>query len=136
MDIFEQLKRDEGSRFKPYRDSRGKLTIGIGRNLDDVGLFQKEIEFLLANDVAFAEAGVNVNLPWSAQLDEPRRMVLVNMCFNMGVTKLLGFVHFLASAKAGEYAKAAEEMLNSAWALQVGPRAIRLSKQMESGEWQ
>lgn len=136
MDIFEQLKRDEGVRIKPYTDSVGKLTIGVGRNLTDVGLFEKEIQTLLENDVAFARAGVNVHFPWSGQLDEARRGVLVNMAFNMGIWTLSGFTKFLAAVQGAHWEIAAGEMLDSTWARQVGVRAVRLAQQMRTGEWQ
>lgn len=46
--LKEELIRDEGLRLKPYRDTVGKLTIGVGRNLDDVGITKDEAMHLLA----------------------------------------------------------------------------------------
>lgn len=136
MTLEEQLERDEGKRNKPYRDSQGKLTIGIGRNLDDVGLYNDEIYYLLDNDIVHARGGVNRMMPWSATLDEPRRDVLVNMAFNLGVLKLMGFKNTLELVQTGRYDEAADAMLKSLWAKQVGPRAVRLSKQMKTGTYQ
>jgi len=136
MDIFEQLRRDEGLRLKPYTDSVGKLTIGYGRNLEDRGIRQNEAEVLLENDVAEVSHQLVNALPWTTQLDEARFGVLINMAFNMGFAELLMFRKTLALVQAGEYAQAAKEMLDSKWAQQVGGRAIRLSKQMETGLWQ
>src|SRR3990167_9230859 len=120
--IRDCLIRDEGVRLKPYRDSVGKLTIGVGRNLDDKGLTR-------------AEADVAHRLPWSAQLDEPRRGVLVMLAFNAGIGGLLTFRKMLAAMGRGAWAEAARELLDSDYAQQVGPRAHRLAKQLESGEW-
>lgn len=50
--LREQLERHEGLRLKPYKDTVGKLTIGIGRNLDDKGISRKEAFALLDNDIA------------------------------------------------------------------------------------
>jgi len=136
LNLIDQLTRDEGCRLKPYRDSVGKLTIGVGRNLDDVGISQEEAAFLLHNDIRVAEAGVVKALPWTVNLDPIRKAVLVNMAFNMGIWKLLGFKHTLELIQAGEYEQASDEMLNSHWAEQVGSRAARLSVQMRTGEWQ
>jgi len=136
MSLVEQLVRDEGLRLKPYRDSVGKLTIGVGRNLDDVGVTQAEALALLANDIQNARNHLEQYLPWAGGLDEVREAALVNMCFNMGIGGLMNFRKFLAALQAGDYKTAAAEMLDSLWAQQVGPRAQRLALQIETGFWQ
>lgn len=128
-----QLRIDEGVRAKPYRDSVGKLTIGVGRNLDDVGLRPDEIALCLENDIAAAEADARVLFEGFDRLSANRRAVLVNMAFNLGRDRLAGFKKFRAAVDARHYALAAEEMLDSRWAQQVGIRAIRLSHQMKEG---
>jgi len=127
MNLREQLIRHEGVRLKPYRDSEGKLTIGVGRNLDDVGISREEALFLLDGDILQAQAGVIRYLPWSARLDRPRFEVLVNMAFNLGIKGLLGFPKFLIALEDGHYGDAAREMLDSKWATQVGQRAVELA---------
>lgn len=136
MTLREQLLRDEGCRLKPYRDSAGKLTIGIGRNLDDTGLSLAEAESLLDADITRASAQVYARIPWAIRLDEVRRAALVNMAFNLGVEGLLGFTRALAAMEKGDWGRAAHEMLSSAWHDQVGMRAERLALQIETGEWQ
>ena len=140
MDIREklisQLSRDEGIRLRPYRDSVGKLTIGIGRNLDDVGISQDEATVLLGNDIEKASAALRTQLPWTVNLDDARTGVLVNMTFNMGITTMLKFKDTLAHIQAGDYSAAADSMLQSQWARQVGARAQRLAEQMRTGQWQ
>ena len=135
MTIVEQLKRDEGVRLKPYRDSVGKLTIGIGRNLDDVGIDAGEADYLLRNDVLRAGLALSTALPWTDTLDDARRGVLLNMTFNLGIAGLLTFKNTLSLIENGHYAAAAAAMLDSKWAAQTGPRAHRLSQQMEQGVW-
>ena len=135
MTLKDALMRDEGLRLKSYVDSRGKITVGYGRNLTDVGLSLAEAELLLDNDMQRATAGVQAALPWTTGLDEVRRGALENMAFNLGVTGLLGFHKMLAAMQRGDWPTAALEALNSEWARQVGPRAYRLSRQLESGEW-
>lgn len=131
-----QLERDEDRRTKPYRDTVGKLTIGVGRNLEDVGLRQNEIDFLLKNDIDSVQEAIESKLPWVKQLDEAREGVLINMGFNMGVDTLLDFVNTLEFIRIGNYDAAAEHMLASKWATQVGKRAKRLAEQMKTGVWQ
>lgn len=135
MTLKEQLVRDEGLRLKPYQDSVGKTTIGVGRNLTDVGISKAEAMLMLEADIYKAESNVRDALPWVTNLDEVRRSVLVNMCFNMGIGGLLGFRNTLALIKDGKYGEAAHNMLDSKWARQVGDRAKRLAEQMTTGEW-
>lgn len=135
--LYAQLNTDEGRRSKPYRDTVGKMTIGVGRNLDDVGLSDDEIDLLLKNDVRRAVSLLDRNTPWWRGMDGARQEVLVNMCLNMGWGDgrkgLSSFINTLAKMKAGDYAGAADGMLQSKWAGQVGNRAKRLAKVMREG---
>lgn len=129
-----QLRLHEGERLKPYRDTVGKLTIGVGRNLEDRGITLEESAMLLANDIAAEERELLRALPWVAKLDEVRQRVLLDMAFNMGLAGLLGFKRTLATIQAGDYQAAATMMLDSKWAKQVGQRAERLSRMMATGK--
>src|SRR5579871_651195 len=134
--IGEQLLRDEGLKLRPYRDSVGKLTIGIGRNLDDDGIREVEAYFMRDNDVAAVTTGIRAALPWTASLDPVRFGVLQNMAFNMGLQGLLKFEQFLGSLQSGNLKMAQLNLLHSRWAQQVEDRAKRLIEQVGSGEWQ
>lgn len=129
--LIQQLSMDEGLRLKPYIDTVGKITIGIGRNLTDGGITATEALSLCNNDLDTVEAELNSRFPWWTTLSEERREVLANMCFNMGIGKLFGFQNMLTALKAGDYETAAAEMLNSGWASQVGDRAKRLATTMK-----
>lgn len=133
--LIAALIRDEALCLKPYKDTVGKLTIGIGRNLDDVGISHDEALVLLHNDIEKASAALRTQLPWTVNLDDARVGVLVNMTFNMGIGTILKFKDTLAHIQAGQYEQAAESMLQSQWARQVGARAQRLATQMRTGEW-
>lgn len=128
-----QLRVDEGVKPKPYTDTVGKLTIGVGRNLDDVGLSQPEIDYLLDNDIIRADVTAATLFNNYDALSYARRAVLLNMAFNLGQTRLAGFKNFRAAVEAGEFEKAAWEMMDSKWATQVGDRAKRLAQQMREG---
>lgn len=136
MNLTDQLIRDEGLRLYPYTDTVGKITIGVGRNLTDVGISAVEARQLLANDVQNAIARMEQTLPWSTGLDEVRHAALANMTFNLGIGRLCGFKNFLEALRSGDWKTARNEMLNSHWAEQVGPRAQRLAIQIETGVWQ
>jgi len=125
-DLHRQLIEDEALRLKPYRDTVGKLSIGVGRNLDDVGISEAEAMVLLDNDINRTVSDLDARLMWWRQMDDTRQNVLVNMCFNMGIEGLLTFHNTLAAMQQGRYADAADGMASSQWARQVGARADRL----------
>jgi lysozyme len=131
--LNDQLRRDEGVKLKLYQDTVGKWTIGIGRNLSDIGISDQEADLLLDNDIHAATVSLESTFPWTMALDDVRREALINMTFNMGIHSLAQFKDFLGKLQAGDYSGAAQAMLQSKWADQVGARAQRLSIQIESG---
>lgn len=132
--LYEQLELHEGKKSKPYKDTVGKLTIGIGRNLDDRGITEEEIVFLFGTDVALVEKELDKHFKWWRDMSEVRQRVLADMCFNLGITKLLTFKNTLEAMRTGRYNDAASGMLNSLWAKQVKGRAVRLANMMRTGE--
>lgn len=134
--LQKQLVRHEGERLKPYRCTSGKLTIGVGRNLEDRGLKPFESKFLLENDMADFEEQLRRRLPSFRTFCGTRQAVLVNMAFNLGVSGLLKFKNMLNAMERGDFNDAAEELLDSHYAVQVGVRAQELANQMREGEWQ
>jgi lysozyme len=134
MYLITLLKRDEGERLKPYRCTAGKLTIGVGRNLEDTGISQDESDYLLANDISRVTVEITRHLPWALKLDDARFNVLLSMVFQMGMGGVLRFKKFLNALQSGDYVKASIEMLDSKWAQHDSPaRAKRLSDVMRSG---
>ena len=134
LDLLKQeLVRDEGERLKPYHCTAGKLTIGVGRNLDDVGLSADESAYLLGNDIARVMAELDKALPWWRGLSEVRQRALANMAFNLGVPRLKGFARMLAALQAGQWDEAAAQALASKWAQQVGDRAKRIASMIKEG---
>lgn len=134
-DLHNQLTRHEGLRLKPYRCTSGKLTIGIGRNLDDSGISEREAELMLENDILKLFAVLPEKIDFFNELDKVRADILVNMAFNMGVNGLLKFKKMLTAIDDGYFTRAAAEMLDSKWAFQVGDRALELAEQMKTGEY-
>lgn len=130
-----QLERHEGLRLKPYRDTVSKLTIGYGRNIEDVGISRDEADFMLDNDIDQVEQYLKTVDEYN-ELDEVRQTVLANLCFNVGFRGLMKFKRMWAAIGRGEYSRAADEMLDSKWARQVGRRADELAEIMRTGEVQ
>lgn len=140
-----QLAIDEGKRLAAYLDSEGILTVGIGHNcvakpvagVSKVGdhITEEQCRELFEADVSEAMAELDRRFPWWSGLDDVRQNILVNMCFNMGGKTLAGFVNTLRFIEQGDYSLAADGMLQSKWARQVGDRAKRLAQMMRTGEW-
>jgi len=122
------LVRDEGMRLHPYTDTVGKVTIGVGRNLDDVGISETEALAMLDADIDRSIEDLERNLPWLFERPEPVQRALVNMCFNLGWPRLSSFRKMLTALELNEYDRAAAEALNSRWARQVGARADRIAE--------
>lgn len=135
MDTFKaHLEWAEDRRPFPYEDSVGKTTIGVGRNLDDRGLSDEEIDFLCMNDMRIAVDAAKSLVYWG-ELNEARRLVICDMIFNMGMRRFRGFVRTNAALRIHDYQWAADEMKDSRWYRQTGRRAQRLEAVMRSGEW-
>lgn len=134
MSLLEDLIRDEGLRLKPYTDSVGKLTIGVGRNLDDVGISEEEARAMLNADIDRAESQLRRTFGWFLSAPEPVQRGLTNMAFNMGITRLTQFGRMLSALASKDYDLAASEALKSKWATQVGARAVRIAELFESAK--
>lgn len=154
MNYKELIAIDEGKRNKPYLDTRGNYTIGVGHFLGKTG-FNAELRKHLAIPDDYMEKGItDVQIEqlfdmdlnrclnqlkfyykWFEELDDIRQAVMISMCFNLGILRLFKFIKTLGFIKDGEYDKAADEMLTSDWAKQIPNRAKRLSEMMRAGEW-
>lgn len=122
----------EGYEQKLYTDSIGKHTIGIGRNLDDRGVCPTEIDMMCDHDMQYFYDQLDSHFTWFAQLNEARQIALIDMCF-MGFKKFLSFKKMIAYLANHDYDNAAIELLDSAYAHQVGKRAIDLATIIKLG---
>lgn len=132
-ELLEMIKRHEGYRRFPYRDPMGVLTVGYGRNLDQVGLDQVEAEFMLLRDVQHAEEELLKVLPSAKHYTGPRYDALVDMMFNLGAERFSRFRKMLEALRAEDFDWAADEMFRSNWAGQVGKRAEELADLVREG---
>jgi lysozyme len=130
----ERQKVREGLRLKPYRCPKGKLTLGYGRNLDDVGITVAEAELLLDNDIARVTEEANA-FPVFKQLDLVRQEVFLELLFNMGSARVKGFKRMLRALELSYFEVAAAELLDSDYARQVGARARELAGALFTGRW-
>lgn len=141
-----ELSLDEGRRAYPYLDSRGIETVGIGHNLiasplpgQTYPMTDAQIDAVFARDVASSVAKLDTYLPWWRTLTDGRQRAMLNMAFNLGVgrpgagTGLLAFGTFLSLMKNGNYKAAAQDLVYTLWARQVGARATRIEQQIIAG---
>jgi len=134
--LIDTLRRHEGVKNTLYKCTSDKWTIGVGRNLEDVGLSEEEIDFLLLNDIIRTKDLMDNYMPWHKDLDEVRQEALINFVFNVGIGTAMKFKNGMSSLEEGDYPSAAAHMLDSAWAKQVGDRAIEITQMIETGEYQ
>ena len=131
-EVRREIMRDEGLRLKPYKCTAGKVTIGYGRNLDDVGISEYEAGQMLTRDIRNVGWELDDKMPGWRRFPDGVARGLVNMCFNLGWTRLSKFKKMLAALKAEDYNRAADEALDSKWAKQVGARANRIAELFRS----
>lgn len=129
------LVRHEGLRLKVYRDSVGKLTLGVGRNVEDVGISIDECMLLLEHDIATKLLELGEAFPWFKTLDPIRQDALVDMSF-MGVERVKDFHNMIRAIEKQDWDGAAAAMLDSHWSQQTGDRAKELSEMMRTGKYQ
>ena len=129
----DMLIRHEGMELKPYQCTAGKLTIGVGRNIEDMGITEDEAIYMLRNDVARFAAELASVKPVVKELDDVRYYVLLNMAFNLGINRLLKFQKMWDAIEDHRYVDAALEMQDSRWCEQVKGRCTELAEMMENG---
>jgi lysozyme len=127
MSLVDDLKRHEGFRGQPYLCSAGATTIGYGHNLDAKPLTEEQAHTLLLDDIEDVERELDMALDWFDDIPLKAQDVLVNMAFNLGTPGLMKFKRFLEALKNERYPEAADHMLQSKWATQVGDRATELA---------
>lgn len=134
--LSDQLRIHEGVRSHVYLCTAGYETIGVGRNIAEsgIGLSDDEIDYLLENDIKRCKQEL-VSLSWFPDLDPVRQDAIVNLCFNLGLTRLMGFQNAMGAMAVGDYEKAADEFLDSRWAKQVGQRSLDVAHMIRAGEY-
>jgi lysozyme len=141
--LTEMLRRHEGEvknsagRHIVYDCPAGHATIGIGRNVSEsgLGLSDIEVEFMLEEDIARCAEELGREFPWFSGLNEARRDAMIDLVFNMGLTRLTGFKKALAAMAEANYDLAAAEFMDSQYASQVKDRAIEICAMIKTGNY-
>ena len=135
--LIDMIKRHEGVKSKVYKCTQGFETIGVGRNISEsgLGLSDDEIDYLLHNDLERCNEELTRSYDWYSELDKPRRDAMVDICFNLGITRLRGFVKALEAMSRQQFDIAADEFMDSKWATQVGYRAEEVTEMIRTGAY-
>lgn len=122
-----QLTYDEGKRSRAYKCPAGKITIGVGRNLEDVGISEATIQQMLDEDImkCVSQAQIIFGLAWDT-FSEERKFGIINMIFNLGYGGFLQFKKMIAAINANDSVNIRKHGAESLWAKQVGERAQRV----------
>lgn len=134
--LLRQTREEENFSRLPYKDSRGILTIAIGRCIDPLikgaGISEPEAMFMLGNDLRGALAYA-AQFPWWEALDPVRKRVIAQMLFQLGLPHFLEFKDLQMALTMGYFQRASEAMLDSKWAHETPERVKRLANRMASG---
>lgn len=134
--LIDSVKRHEGFRSRPYKDTEDILTIGYGTNLEALDITKEEAEVWMRKDLNKI-IEILCDDPLFMQIDKrARREVIIEMAYNLGISGLYKFKKMWAAIDNSSWELAAKEMLDSKWARQVGNRAVRLAERMRTGEWE
>lgn len=134
--LSDQLRIHEGVRSHFYRCTSGLATIGVGRCIEQgsLGLSDDEIDYLLENDIKRCKQEL-IAFSWFMDLDAVRQDAMVNLCFNLGFSRLSLFTNALAAMAEANYDRAAMEFLDSKWARQVGKRSEDVAHMIRTGTY-
>lgn len=130
--LKELLERHEGYRKRPYQCSAGKITIGIGHNLDAHDLPKDIIQRFFYTDINESINTCTVLFKAWQWIPDMKQVVLANMAFQLGHNKLSGFIKLIAAVNAKDWQEASRQMLDSKWARQTPERANELAEIMRN----
>lgn len=139
--FVKHLEVDEGFRAFPYDDltgqpvhaPQGKITIGIGLNLE-AGIDYQEAVYLALNRMKRIDKELLFRLPFYDRLDNVRRYVLINIVFNVGINGFMKFKRLIDAMACGNYESASDEIMDSNAARQLPARYNRLATMMQIGK--
>jgi lysozyme len=132
---LKQWQADEGYKQHPYKDTKGILSIGYGRNLEAVGVTRLEADYMARNDLYGARLLLDAVYPWWRDCNDARCGVLMMMMANMGAETFAEFKTFLGFMKAGEWQKAVDDLRGTSVFAELGARYERYCQIIISGQW-
>ena len=132
--LRETIIRHEGIRLDMYQDTLGIWTVGVGHNIQEKGISQAVMELMLEEGLAEAVSELKRSVSFFSKMPEQVQEALVNLAFNMGIPRLMQFKKTLAYLRDGNFEAAADELLDSRYAEQVGRRADEVADMIRTAE--
>ena len=126
-DLLESIKKHEGFVEHVYDDSLGIPTIGYGFAIKDLVLDEDIAEDILIRKLERLQRNANSRFRWLEDMPVVVQEVILNMCYQLGVTGVSKFRRAISALQEGDWDEAANEMLDSLWARQTPNRATELS---------
>ena len=130
VQLYNLIDQQEGLNLNPYQDTKGLWTFGYGSRFP---LLQNEVEFVRNNRLSLAEIVIMKTIPFYLDLDPVRRILLIDMVYNMGIDGVLEFKDMLGCMKNKDWTGASEAMLNSTWRIEEQSRCEQMAYLMEKG---
>ena len=140
--LYEEIKADEGEILEVYKDHLGYPTIGIGHLVTEkdeefgeptgTPITAKRSRELFDRDIECAIKDCERLYGQWHNWPEEVQLVLVNMAFNLGATRLSKFMNMKNMLSQGKWKEAAAEGRDSLWYRQVTNRAERLMTRLEN----
>ena len=127
QDLLESIKKHEGFVEHVYDDSLGIPTIGYGFAIKDLVLDEDIAEDILIRKLERLKRNANSRFRWLEDMPVVVQEVILNMCYQLGVTGVSKFRRAISALQEGDWDEAANEMLDSLWARQTPNRAKELS---------
>lgn len=136
------IEKHEGRRNKPYKDSKGLWTIGVGHLIGDGktlppdmnrNFTDKEIDDMFAKDYGDHEKAAT-NIPGYQNLNDNGKAALINLTFNMGPSWYKKWPNFTEQLKSGDIDGAAKNLEGSDWYKQVGDRGPDVVNMLRAGK--
>lgn len=128
------IMNHESLRLRPYKDSLGFLSIGYGHCLELHSITANAASLILDDDIDWFVSAIEKNIPYFRDIDPVRQAVLLDMTFNLGLIGVMKFHDMWKAIQSGNWNAAADALLNSKWALQVGQRALDDARIMRMGK--
>ena len=133
--LVEDIKKEEGYRSSVYLDTLDKPTIGYGFLIDTLELQEDICELILMRKLEKLIKNIKFNFKWFDDMPDKVQDVIINMCYQLGVSGVSKFKKTVQLIKNKQWDRASVEMLDSKWAREQTPqRAKRLSEIVKSVE--
>jgi lysozyme len=132
MDLKDSIKKHEGYVGIVYKDSLGIDTIGYGFAIKDLELDKDICDIILERKLKDLESRVKLKFGWYPFMPKEIQDVVMEMCYQLGVTGFSKFVKTITYLKDKDFKNASIEMLDSLWAKQTPNRAKEMSEIVRS----